>query len=200
MTSSDQPSLILASGSPRRRELLLQAGVRFEVCPAGVPEIARPGESPVAFAQRLARDKALAVAKRIGPSPPRLVLAADTIVIVDNEVLGKPRNEGHALELLERLTGRSHSVVTAVALAASDTLRIRQTSAKSRVTMRAAERDELIAYVATGESMDKAGGYAVQGGARSFVTRILGSETNVIGLPLEETLDLLGAAGYGSAV
>ena len=200
MTAPDRPSLILASGSPRRRELLHQAGIRFEICPADIPEVGRPGEAPVAFAERLARAKALAVAKRIGPSPPRLVLAADTIVVVDDEVLGKPRDENHALELLERLTGRSHFVVTAVALAVSDTLRIRHTSVKSQVTMRAADRDELIAYVATGESMDKAGGYAVQGGARAFVTGILGSETNVIGLPLEETLDLLGAAGLGGAV
>lgn len=198
MTSPDIPPLILASGSPRRRDLLTQAGVRFEVCPADIPEIGQPGESPLAFAERLARDKALTVAKRTGPSPARWVLAADTIVIVDDEVLGKPRDEDHALELLERLTGRSHTVVTAVALATSDTLRIRQVSVESRVTMRTAERDELMAYVATGESMDKAGGYAVQGGARSFVTQILGSETNVIGLPLEETLDLLDAAGFES--
>ncbi len=197
MTGSDRPSLILASGSPRRRELLQQAGIRFEICPADIPEVQRPDERPVAFAERLARAKALAVARRIGPSPPRPVLAADTIVVVDDEVLGKPRDENHALELLERLTGRSHFVVTAVALAASDTLRIRHTSVESQVTMRAVNRDELIAYVATGESMDKAGGYAVQGGARAFVTEILGSETNVIGLPLEETLDLLGAAGHG---
>jgi septum formation protein len=200
VAASDQPPLILASGSPRRRDLLRQAGIRFEVCPAGIPEIGRPGEPPVEFAERLACDKARAVAKRVGPSPPRLVLAADTIVIVDDEVLGKPRDEHHALQLLERLTGRSHFVVTAVALAASDTLQIRQFSAESQVTMRNADRDELMAYVATGESMDKAGGYAVQGGARSFVTRIRGSETNVIGLPLEETLDLLGAAGFRSAV
>ena len=179
---------------------MLQAGIRFEVCPADIPEVGRPGESPVAFAERLARAKALAVARRIGSSPPRLVLAADTIVVVDDEVLGKPRDEDHALELLERLTGRSHSVVTAVALATSDTLRIRHTVAESQVTMRAVDRDELVAYVATGESMDKAGGYAVQGGARSFVTQILGSETNVIGLPLEETLDLLNAGGLGDTV
>jgi septum formation protein len=120
------------------------------------------------------------------------VLGADTIVVLDGEVLGKPRDSDHALELLERLTGREHSVVTAVALVASDTLRVRQAAVTSRVEMRAVERDELIAYVATGEPLDKAGGYAVQGGARSFVTRIHGSETNVIGLPLDETVELLG--------
>ncbi len=202
MPSVDPAPLVLASASPRRSDLLRQAGIRFEVCPAGIPEVERPGETPVAFAQRLARSKALAVAEQIGASPPRLVLGADTIVVLNGEVLGKPRDSDHALELLERLTGREHSVVTAVALVASDTLRARQTVVTSRVEMRAVGRDELIAYVATGEPLDKAGGYAVQGGARSFVTRIHGSETNVIGLPLDETLDLLAEAAQrlGDAV
>ncbi len=155
-----------------------------------------PDESPVAFAQRLAYSKALRVAEQIGAPPARLVLGADTIVVLDGEVLGKPRDPDHALELLEQLTGREHLVVTAVALVASDTLRDWQIAVTSRVEMRAAAREELIAYVATGESLDKAGGYAVQGGARSFVTRIHGSETNVIGLPLDETVALLGEAGW----
>ncbi len=194
--------LVLASASPRRSDLLRGAGIRFEVRPADIPEIEQPGEAPVAFAQRLAHSKALAVAERVGTSPPRLVLGADTIVVLNGEVLGKPRDSDHALELLERLTGREHSVVTAVALVVSDTLQVRQTVVTSRVEMRAVGRDELIAYVATGESLDKAGGYAVQGGARSFVTRIHGSETNVIGLPLDETLDLLAEAAQrlGDAV
>jgi septum formation protein len=194
--------LVLASASPRRSDLLRGAGIRFEVRPADIPEIEQPGEAPVAFAQRLAHSKALAVAERVGASPPRLVLGADTIVVLNGEVLGKPRDSDHALELLERLTGREHSVVTAVALVVSDTLQVRQTVVTSRVEMRAVGRDELIAYVATGESLDKAGGYAVQGGARSFVTRIHGSETNVIGLPLDETLDLLAEAAQrlGDAV
>jgi septum formation protein len=190
----DRAPLVLASASPRRSDLLRRAGIRFEVCPADIPELERPGETPVAFAQRLAHSKALAVAERIGASPPRLVLGADTIVVLNGEVLGKPRDSNHALELLERLAGREHSVVTAVALLASDTFRVRQIAVTSRVEMRAVGRDELIRYVATGEPLDKAGGYAVQGGARSFVTRIHGSQTNVIGLPLDETLDLLGEA------
>ena len=194
VTCVDPAPLVLASASPRRRDLLRRAGIRFEVRPADISEIGQPGEIPVAFAQRLARSKALAVAEQIGASPPRLVLGADTIVVLDGEVLGKPRDSDHALELLERLKGREHSVVTAIALVASDTLRIRQAAVTSRVEMRAVERDELIAYVATGEPLDKAGGYAVQGGARSFVTRIHGSETNVIGLPLDETVELLGEA------
>jgi septum formation protein len=194
VTCVDPTPLILASASPRRSDLLRRAGIRFEVCPADIPEIEQPGETPVAFAQRLAHSKALTVAERIGASPPRLVLGADTIVVLNGEVLGKPRDSDHALELLERLAGREHSVVTAVALVASDTLQVRQVAVTSRVELRAVGRDELIAYVATGESLDKAGGYAVQGGARSFVTQIHGSETNVIGLPLDETLDLLGEA------
>lgn len=194
VTCVDPAPLVLASASPRRRDLLRRAGIRFEVFPADIPEIQQPGETPVAFAQRLAHSKALSVAKQLGASPPRLVLGADTIVVLDGEVFGKPRDSDHALELLERLVGREHSVITAVALVASDTLRVRQATVTSRVEMRAVERDELIAYVATGESLDKAGGYAVQGGARSFVTRIHGSETNVIGLPIDETVDLLGEA------
>jgi septum formation protein len=184
--------LILASASPRRSDLLHGAGVRFEVRPADIPEVREAGEAPLAFAQRLARGKALAVAEQIGTPPTRFVLGADTIVVLDKDVLGKPRDADHALELLERLTGREHTVITAVAIVSSDTLQSRQIAVTSRVEMREAAREELLAYVATGESLDKAGGYAVQGGARSFVTRIHGSESNVIGLPLDETLALLG--------
>jgi septum formation protein len=187
--------LILASGSPRRRELLDQAGIRFEITPADIPEVEQPGETPAGFAQRLARAKALTVARRMGTAPPRWVLGADTIVVVDSDILGKPRDEKHAMELLERLTGRGHCVVTAVALASSESLQVHDISVESQVEMRDVGRDELAAYVATGESLDKAGGYAVQGGARSFVTKIIGSETNVIGLPMDETLALLAEVG-----
>ena len=187
--------MILASGSPRRRDLLSQAGIPFEINPADIPELEEPGESPMDFARRLAREKALAVAQRLGPTPPHWVLGADTIVVVDSDILGKPRDEKNAMELLERLTGRGHLVVTAVALVASDTLAIRDFAVTTQVEMRDVPRDELAAYVATGECLDKAGGYAVQGGARSFVTKIVGSETNVIGLPMDETLALLAEVG-----
>jgi septum formation protein len=196
VTPTDPTRLVLASASPRRSDLLRRAGVRFEVRPAHIPEVMESGERPVAFAQRLAQSKALCVAKQIGAPPARLVLGADTIVVLGGDVLGKPSDSDHALELLERLVGREHTVVTAVALVASDTLRVWEAAVTSRVEMRAATRDELIAYVATGESLDKAGAYAVQGGARSFVTRVHGSETNVIGLPVDETLELLDAAGW----
>jgi septum formation protein len=183
--------IVLASASPRRSELLRKTSVAFEVLPADIAELAREGEAPSELAERLATEKALAVARRVGPAPSRLVLGADTIVVVDDDVLGKPRDTDHALELLERLTGRGHRVVTGIAVVDSATLRVASRSVESGVTMRRASREELVSYVATGESLDKAGGYAVQGGGRSFVTRIDGSETNVIGLPVAETLALL---------
>ncbi len=187
--------LILASASPRRRELLARAGVRFEVSPADLAEDARPGEDARALAERLAAEKALHVAQRAGASPRRLVLGADTVVVLDDEILGKPDDAAHALAMLRRLAGRPHRVVTGVALVASDTLELRSTAVESRVVMRAAEERELRDYVATGESLDKAGAYAAQGRGRQFIVRIEGSESNVIGLPLDETLALLDAAG-----
>jgi len=187
--------IVLASASPRRRDLLREADVPFDIEPADIPEFERAGELPAAMAERLATEKALAVAKRIGALPPRRVLGADTIVVLDDEVLGKPRDSDHAIQLLSQLSGREHRVVTGIAVVDSATLRTRSRAVESRVSMRRASREELEAYVATGESLDKAGGYAVQGGARSFVTQIEGSETNVIGLPVAETLALL-ASGF----
>jgi septum formation protein len=189
---------VLASASPRRRELLASAGICCEVMPSGVLERALPGEAPPQLAQRLAREKAVSVARSLGPRPPRQVLGADTIVVIDGEVLGKPDDAGHALELLRRLAGRRHRVVTGVALVASDTLEERHAVVESFVRMRAAGEGELRAYVATGESLDKAGAYAAQGIGRRLIEKIEGSETNVIGLPLEETLALLRAAGIAA--
>ncbi|MFP8879218.1 MAG: Maf family protein [Myxococcota bacterium] len=183
--------IVLASASPRRRELLRKASVAFDVQPANIAELERDGETPTELAERLATEKALTVARRLGPEPRRRVLGADTIVVLDDEVLGKPRDSDHALELLGRLTGRRHRVVTGIAVVDSATLRVASRTVESWVSMRSASREELVAYVSTGESLDKAGGYAVQGGARSFVTEIHGSETNVIGLPIAETLALI---------
>jgi septum formation protein len=188
--------LILASASPRRRALLERAGVAFEVRPADLPEQREPDEAPEAFAGRLALAKAKAVASAAGREPPRLVLGADTIVVLDGEVFGKPLDARHAVELLSRLVGRTHRVITAVALVASGSGRARHAAVESAVTMRAAAAEELRAYVATGEPLDKAGAYAAQGEGRRFIAKIEGSETNVIGLPLEETLALLRAAGW----
>jgi len=187
--------LILASGSPRRRELLVRAGVRFEARAADVDERPRAGESAEALVERLARAKALAVARRVGPDPPRRVLGADTVVVLGDEVLGKPRDADHALALLRRLCGRSHRVLTGVALVESDTLAARGRVVESRVHMRPSPERALRAYVAGGEPLDKAGAYAAQGEGRRLIERIEGSETNVIGLPLDETLALLGEIG-----
>jgi septum formation protein len=190
--------LILGSGSPRRRDLLAQAGLAFEVQAADIDERALPGELPRALAERLAREKASAVAARVGTPPRRFVLGADTIVVVDGEVLGKPLDAENAVFLLGRLVGRAHEVLTGVALVASDApAHARTRVVSSRVVMRSASEDEIRRYVATGEPLDKAGAYAAQGEGRRFIEAIHGSETNVIGLPMDETLALLRAAGHG---
>ncbi len=189
------PALVLASGSPRRRELLAHAGVRFEVMPADVDESAREGEAPEALVLRLAREKAQAVAGRLAPAPARVVLGADTIVVVDGDVLGKPDDEEHALRLLSRIVGRRHRVWTGVALVASGGALIDAFAVSSEVEMHAASEAALRAYVATGEPLDKAGAYAAQGEGGRLVARIEGSRSNVIGLPMEQTLPRLARAG-----
>jgi len=186
---------VLGSGSPRRRELLARAGVAFEVAPADIDESPRSGEVAEALAVRLACEKALAVARRIGAGPARLVLGADTIVVLGTDVLGKPVDRADAERLLGRLVGRAHRVLTGVALVASDRPGAASRLVESRVVMRPASDDEIRRYVATGEPLDKAGAYAAQGEGRRFIERIEGSESNVIGLPLEETLALLREAG-----
>jgi septum formation protein len=188
--------LVLGSGSPRRRELLARAGIACEVIPADVDEAARDAEPPATLALRLAREKAQAVARRVGVSPRRFVLGADTIVVVDGDVLGKPTDPDDAVRLLSRLVGREHVVMTGVALVASDRAEHAATQlVASRVAMRPASEGEIRRYVATGEPLDKAGAYAAQGEGRRFIDRIDGSETNVIGLPIEETLALLRESG-----
>ena len=208
MPPSPDARLVLASASPRRRELLTRAGVTFRVQPADVVEERAPGEAPAAFARRLAREKALAVASRLAhekaravasrraASPSRWVLGADTIVVMGEDVLGKPRDPDHAEELLGRLLGRQHRVLTGVAIVACETGRVHDTVVESQVRMREGSAEEVRAYVASGEPLDKAGAYALQGEGRRFVERVSGSETNVIGLPLDETLALLRAAGW----
>lgn len=186
---------MLASGSPRRAEILGDAGVAFVVDVSGIDEKTRPGEAPHALAVRLAREKCLDVAGRRTDVPPRPVLGADTIVVAGEDVLGKPRDAAHAVELLSRLVGTTHRVMTGVAVAWTDGRGPFSCVVTSEVEMRAATRDELIDYVAVGESLDKAGGYALQGEGARFVVAVRGSRTNVIGLPLEETLALLAEAG-----
>lgn len=188
--------LVLASGSPRRRDLLGEAGVPHEVIPADLPEEPRPGESPVETTLRLAREKARAVADRLGADPPRWVLGADTTVVLDGEVIGKPRDPEHAVRLLLRLQGRSHAVVTAVAIVETASGALFEQAVESRVSMRRASEAELRAYVATGEPLDKAGAYAIQGEGAWLVSAFEGSRSNIIGLPVEETLSLLERAGF----
>ncbi len=189
-------TLVLASASPRRRELLTQAGIPHLVHPADIDETPREDESPVALSMRLAREKALVVAKRLGGEPPRRVLGSDTIVVLDGVVLGKPTDPEDAVRLLRQLTGRTHTVVTAVAIVDSASLEVRDVAVESRVTLRAASEDEIRRYVATGEPLDKAGAYAIQGEGSRLVSGLEGSRSNVIGLPLEETLALLEQVGH----
>lgn len=198
MTAPALP-LVLASGSPRRRELLRRAGVPFEMRAADLDEAPLPDEAPEALALRLAGEKALAVAGGVAPEPRRLVLGADTIVVLGADVLGKPRDEAHAEETLARLVGRTHRVITAVAVAESGGGLLRSLAVRSEVRMRAASAEEIRRYVATGEPLDKAGAYAAQGEGRRFIEAIDGSETNVIGLPMDETLALLRELGLGIA-
>jgi septum formation protein len=179
---SKRAQLILASASPRRRELLAQAGYTFEVAPAHVPEVQKPGEDPIRFVTRLAREKAEAVAAGPGITPDTIVLGADTIVVVDEEVLGKPRDEADAARMLRLLSGQTHQVITGICLAKG---RERQRAAEvTFVRFSTLSDGEINAYVATGEPLDKAGAYAIQGRAGRWVPRIHGCYFNVVGLPL----------------
>lgn len=196
MSTSVVPPLVLASASPRRARLLARAGVPCEVRPARIDEELRPGEDAAALVERLAGEKALAIAGLLAPSPPRWVLGADTVVVRDGAVLGKPVDRREAVAMLTSLVGREHTVLTGVVVVSAVTSARRSAVVESRVEMRAAARDEIEAYVATGEPMDKAGAYALQGEAgRRFVSQVKGSPSNVIGLPLDETLALLHAMG-----
>ena len=197
--------LVLGSGSPRRSEILTAAGIAFEIIVSNVDELTREGEAPPDLATRLAQEKCLAVAASIQDGPARPVLGADTIVVAPpglglDDVLGKPRDEAHAVELLSRLVGQTHQVMTGVAVAWTDGRGPWSTVVTSEVEMRPATREELVEYVAVGESLDKAGGYALQGEGARFIVGVKGSRTNVIGLPQEESLALLGEAGVEDAL
>jgi septum formation protein len=178
--------MVLASSSPRRRQLLEMLGIPVEVRPPHIAEVRAPGETAQAYVERLAREKAAAV-------PGDLVLAADTTVVVDGEMLEKPTDAADALRMLEQLAGRTHEVITAVALRAPGGTR--QATDVTRVTFRPAGRDVLSAYVATGEPMDKAGAYGIQGYGAALVERIEGDFFSVMGLPLRLVLALMEQAG-----
>lgn len=197
--------LVLASASPRRRELLMQAGFRFDVEPSRVEEALRPGEDAASFATRLAREKAAAVFER-RRSVSRaegglLVLGADTVVVCDREICGKPQDPADAVRMLRRLGGRTHGVITGLALISSAKpepsgmdRNIEIASAVTYVTMRTLSEAEIAAYVASGEPMDKAGGYAIQGYAGRWIPQIRGCYFNVVGLPLSLAASLIEAA------
>jgi septum formation protein len=182
--------LILASASPRRRELLTQAGFTFEVHAAHVNEDARPDEDPIAYVVRLARDKAEAVYADLS-DPEILVLGADTTVTLDGHILSKPEDPADACRMLRMLSGRTHRVITGVAIAsASGTEIAAEITGVQFLTM---TEDEIAAYVATGEPMDKAGAYGIQGSAAKWIPRIEGCYFNVVGLPLALVSTMLKA-------
>ncbi|MNP09400.1 Maf-like protein YhdE [compost metagenome] len=181
--------LYLASSSPRRRELLAQIGLPFNSIPTNIDETPLPGELPLAYVERLARDKALAGLAMLAQRADVCVLGADTAVILDGRILGKPADRDDALAMLRALSGREHEVLTAVAVA--DRNRCEARVVGSRVFFREITEAEAEAYWATGESLDKAGGYAIQGLAAVFVSRVDGSYSAVVGLPLCETAELL---------
>ncbi|MDP5135336.1 Maf family protein [Rheinheimera baltica] len=181
------PTIALASSSPRRRELLAQLGVNYELVKADIDETPLPGESAVEYVQRLALAKAHAGLARLTTLLP--VLGADTIVVVDNDILGKPTDFAEFRQTMQRLSGRSHQVVTAVALVSP--VRQLQQLVTTQVYFRPLTEAEISAYWASGEPQDKAGGYGIQGLAAKFVQRINGSYTAVVGLPLCETEQML---------
>ncbi|MCE5217191.1 Maf family protein [bacterium] len=186
-------TLILASSSPRRDQLLSEAGVRFEVLVPSGPEAERKcGEDCATFARRAAEEKARQVAL---VSPGRLVLGADTIVVLDDEVLGKPRGPEDALRMLRRLAGRAHQVITGVAFARAGSggeVDLVGAAICSEVVFRHLSDQEIEGYVATGEPLDKAGAYGIQGLGGALVESYTGSHTNIVGLPMEYVLETLG--------
>ena len=181
--------VVLASASPRRRDLLNEAGIGFDVDAPHIDETLLAGETPADYVERMAREKAAAVAPR---HPGRLVLGADTVVVIDDVVLGKPADADDAARMLRRLSGQTHEVLTAVAVVSP----VATLAAVERtlVTMRRIEDAEIEAYVASREPLDKAGAYAIQGGAGPFVDRIEGALDTVIGLPVERSMELLRLA------
>lgn len=174
--------LVLASASPRRRDLLARARYAFETVPAQLDERRGAEETAEAYVARLALEKASSVAARLAADGDRIVLGADTVVVLDGDILGKPRNAGDARRMLRRLSGRSHDVLTGVAVVRGDARR--RAVERTRVTLAALDDATIDWYVATGEPDDKAGAYGAQGIAARFVERIDGSYTNVVGLPL----------------
>jgi septum formation protein len=189
--------LVLASASPRRQEILRNAGIPFVVQPTDIPEVPQPGEAPRSFAERLAREKALEVFRQ---RPGDFILGADTIVVVDAQILGKPRDGADAARMLRLLSGRTHQVITAACLVGPQ-LRTENGELKTGfedirsettlVTMEALSDDDIRSYISSGEPMDKAGAYAIQGVASRWISRIEGDYFNVVGLPVSLVCKML---------
>ena len=189
--------LYLASKSPRRRELLAHLGHAFTVLETDVPEVRGPGEAPVDYVRRVAQDKARAGFRQVAAEPGARVLGADTEVVLDGDVFGKPADAAAAAAMLRRLSGRSHQVLSAVTLVAAG--REAHALSVSDVRFDALDDATIAAYVGGGEWQGKAGGYAIQGAAQAFITHVAGSPSGVMGLPLHETARLLaGPADAGA--
>jgi nucleoside triphosphate pyrophosphatase len=186
--------LVLASASPRRKTLLEAAGLFFEIVESGIDEIRRDGESAIDFAMRMAAEKALNVS---ASRPDALVLAADTIVECDGQILGKPVDPAEARAMLQTLSGNTHTVVTAFAIASESTI-ADSLSVISRVTFRRLSSDEIAEYVASGAPLDKAGAYGIQDAGAGFIARVEGSRDNVMGLPVREVLAALRRLGLAT--
>jgi septum formation protein len=202
--TADMPMLVLASASPRRRELLTQAGFAFSVHPANIPEDPISDEDPIAYVTRLAREKAEAVYQQLSapsgdsgnnhPDQSLVVLGADTTVTLDGHILGKPEDRADAARMLHMLSGRTHRVITGVAVATSE--RVEVAAEVTAVRFLSLSDDEIAAYVAGGEPMDKAGAYAIQGRAAKWIPRVEGCYFNVVGLPLALVATMLEAATH----
>jgi septum formation protein len=186
--------LILASASPRRAEILRSAGVQFSVLSSAVDETPIPAESPQDLVRRLAFAKAeLVAARALGPA---IVIAADTVVVLEGAILGKPRTSEDARQMLEKLSGRTHSVLTGVALIRLPDVERREFIETTQVHFAGISGDEIVKYLASGEAFDKAGAYAIQGLAGRFIPRIDGCYFNVVGLPLARLCKELGELGW----
>lgn len=183
------PAIVLASASPRRSELLELAGVSFRVAPADIPEEPLPGEEAVAHALRLAEEKARAAAEREASG--RFFVGADTIVVLDDRIMGKPVDEADAVQMLSDLSGQTHEVVTAYTVLDKQSGVCVKRAVRTQVVFKPLSEQEIGDYVKTGCPLDKAGAYAIQGGAAHFVREIHGSYTNVVGLPTCELVETL---------
>ncbi len=180
--------LILASASPRRKRFLSDLGLEFTCIPANIDERSLPDETPAIFARRMAAEKAEVLASQY---PKSWIVAADTVVVLDGQIIGKPKDAAHALALLRALQGRSHKVITGLALLCQAENYLETLAEQSEVTFSAFPDDVLLAYIQTGEPLDKAGAYGIQGKGAFLVQNVNGSCSNVIGLPLSSCVTLL---------